>query len=345
MKAIALMCGILVLNGCDELAEIRKLIVPDYFFLNDQKEEFKTLFSLLEQEAVSTNEYFALVREIGNRYLKRKEYAKLVNFLNTRIQDADPFNAYYALMIAFAYKQQGALPVSALYFNLILNNYPDVFVQDSSIHLVCLNELIKIDTDPEQQIRYYLELIERFPNDIDQGIAYFMLGQAYEKSGAWNNAIQAYTNYLKYPGTIVPGQPDSDHYAKQLVDFNRSSKDWTFESLNSLVATIKAALDSGDSARLWQHRAKVNFFARSWTEANSDDSGMADFNMSYFMRGRISYTSALDSSSTAAEAYLRTWGWAQYSTWYLYFRKINFPLDPSIHGRWEWAGVYYGEKF
>ncbi|MDR1596788.1 MAG: tetratricopeptide repeat protein, partial [Treponema sp.] len=46
------------------------------------------------------------------------------------------------------------------------------------------------------------------------------------------------------------------------------------------------------------------------------------------------------------EAYLRTWGWSQYiSTWYLYFRKINFPSDPEIHGRWEWAGIYYGEKF
>jgi len=43
---------------------------------------------------------------------------------------------------------------------------------------------------------------------------------------------------------------------------------------------------------------------------------------------------------------LRTWGWHQYlSTWYLYFRKIYFPADPEIHGRWEWAGIYYGEKF
>ncbi|MCI6442425.1 MAG: tetratricopeptide repeat protein, partial [Spirochaetia bacterium] len=45
------------------------------------------------------------------------------------------------------------------------------------------------------------------------------------------------------------------------------------------------------------------------------------------------------------EAYLRTTGWSNYvNVWYLYFRKVNFPADPEIHGRWEWAGIYYGEK-
>jgi hypothetical protein len=74
---------------------------------------------------------------------------------------------------------------------------------------------------------------------------------------------------------------------------------------------------------------------------------MAEFNLSDFMRGnRIRYETELDAGSNANEAYLRTWGWSQYiSVWYFYFRKINFPLDPEIHGRWEWAGVYYGEKF
>jgi len=60
---------------------------------------------------------------------------------------------------------------------------------------------------------------------------------------------------------------------------------------------------------------------------------------------RIHYANKLDASSNSTEAFLRTWGWAQISTWYLYFRKIYFPSDPEIHGRWEWAGVYYGEKF
>jgi tetratricopeptide (TPR) repeat protein len=250
-------------------------------------------------------------------------------------------------MTAFGYQQMEAYPAAALYFDMIVRNYPDLRVQEKSIHLACLNQLITMVDNPQQQVWYYEELISRFLDQIDPGPSYFMLGQAYEGIGEWNNAIKAYTQYLSYAGSIVPGFPDSDNYAKQLVDFNNSTKDWSFENLNTLVNAIKAALDAGSSRQLWQYHAKVNFFTRTWEQGDSYDAGITDLNLSDFIRGnRIRYADDLDVSSNANEAYLRTWGWAQYvSGWYLYFRKIHFPLDPEIHGRWEWAGIYYGEKF
>ncbi|MCL2478924.1 MAG: tetratricopeptide repeat protein, partial [Treponema sp.] len=201
--------------------------------------------------------------------------------------------------------------------------------------------------DPEQKVWYYEELISRFSDQIDLGVSYFMLGQAYEQIGEWNSAMQAYTQFLPYIDTNVPGFPDAYTYAKHQVDFNKSDKNWTFDSLNSLVTAIKSALDAGSYVRVEQYRAKVNFFARSWEQEAGDDAGMAEFNLADFMRvSRIHYAATLDAGSNANEAYLRTWGWSQYiSTWYLYFRKIDFPADPEIHGRWEWAGIYYGEKF
>ena len=177
-----------------------------------------------------------------------------------------------------------------------------------------------------------------------------MLGRAYEGIGEWNGAIKAYTQFLSYASSDVPGFPNADNYAKRLVDFNNSAKDWSFENLNTLVNAVKAALDAGSSNRLWQYHAKANFFTRTWENEDTSEgaiAGHAVFNISDFMRGsRIRYADTLDVSSNANEAYLRTWGWTGYiPTWYLYFRKIHFPLDPEIHGRWEWAGIYYGEKF
>ena len=106
-------------------------------------------------------------------------------------------------------------------------------------------------------------------------------------------------------------------------------------------------MDTGDSRQLGRYQAKVNFFARSWGQGDLDNANLSIFSLSYFMQGnRIRYADKLDDSSNSTEAFLRTWGWHQYlSTWYLYFRKIYFPADPEIHGRWEWAGIYYGEKF
>ena len=112
-----------------------------------------------------------------------------------------------------------------------------------------------------------------------------MLAQAYERIGDWNGAIQAYTQYLPYQVTIIHGFPKADYYAKQLVDFHNSPRNWTFENINVLVNAIKAALDGGSSTRLRQYQAKVNFFARSWEQEATDDSGMAEFSRPAGMRG------------------------------------------------------------
>jgi len=326
----------------------------DPYYITGTKEEQDTLrnyYSLLETEAGNPREQFAVIREIANTYIRQKEYGKLINFLSSKVHQhpQDPYNAYYLFIIAFGYQQMEAYPASALYFDMIVKNYPDLKIQDKSIHLACLNQLINLVDNPLQRVWYYEELISRFLDQIDPASSYFMLAQAYEGIGEWNNAIKAYTQYLPYMGSNVPGFPNADNYAKRLVDFNNSAKDWTFENLNTLVNAVKAALDAGSSNRLWQYHAKVSFFTRTWENEDTSDGGIAGlavFNLSEFMRGnRIRYADTLDISSNANEAYLRTWGWSQYiSIWYLYFRKIYFPSDPEIHGRWEWAGIYYGEK-
>ena len=316
----------------------------------EEKEHLRDLFALLADEGNSAESTFAIVREIANSFAKAKEYARLIHFLSghTINYPEDPYNSYYLLMIAYAYMQQDSLPVSMRYFDLIVKNHPDLTISGESIHLACLNQLIELTDNWEQRVWYYQELISRFSGQIDLGAAWFMLAQTYEHIGDWNGAIQAYTHYLHLPdaGSVIPGFPNAHNYARQQVDFNDSLKDWTFESLPALLSAVKAALDAGNARQLERCQAKVNFFARSWEQVETDDKGMADFNLSDFMRGnRIRWADSVDSSSNATEAFLRTWGWSQYiSTWYLYFRKIYFPSNPEIHGRWEWAGVYYGEK-
>ena len=85
----------------------------------------------------------------------------------------------------------------------------------------------------------------------------------------------------------------------------------------------------------------------SWKQDEMDANSQESFSMKDWMRGgnRIRYSDTLDETSNPNEAYLRTWGWNNYvSVWYLYFRKIDFPMDPDINGNWEWAGIYIGNK-
>jgi len=316
------------------------------------QEELKEFFYLLASEREGSEEQFSMIREIANTFIRQGEYSKLINFLYSRIHryPESPYTAYYLFMIAYGYQQMEAYPVAALYFDMIVKNNPDLEIHGNSIHLASLNQLITLVDNPQQQQWYYEELISRFQDQIEPGKAFFMLGQVYERVGEWDRAIRAYTQYLPYAGSHVPGFMDADSYARRLVDFNNSAKDWTFESLNALVTAVKNALDAGSANQLWRYHAKVNFFTRTWEQEVAYDGGVAGhaiFNLSDFMRGsRIRYADSLDESSNANEAYLRTSGWSQnISVWYLYFRKIYFPMDPEIHGRWEWAGIYYGEKF
>jgi hypothetical protein len=343
LAVLVTVCGRVFQNNAEKI---------DPYYITGSKEnreQFRELFALLAREGDSSQNQFAVIREIAAGYARLKDYGRIIHFLSGRTINypADSYNSYYLLMIAYAYIQLDSKPIAARYFDLIVKNYPDLTINGESIHLVCLKQLIELTGSPEQQVGYYQELISRFADKIDLGTSYFMLGQACERVGDWNGAIKAYAQYQPYAGTMIPGFPNADNYAKQQVDFNNSPKDWTYESLPALLQAVEAALDTGSSWQLRRCQAKVNFFARSWEQGETDDAGMADFNLADFMQGnRIRYAEKLDASSNATEAYLRTWGWSQYiSTWYLYFRKIYFPSNPEIHGRWEWAGVYYGEKF
>ena len=349
---VLLLIAVAALCSCEKMPYHSCAAAADPYYLSgsrENREHFRELFALLAQEDHSPEETFAVVREIANDFAKAKEYGRLIHFLNGRTINFpdDPYNSYYLLMIAYAYMQQDALPVAALYFDLIVKNFPDLTVNGESIHLACLNQLINLSKQPVQQVWYYQELITRFSDNIDLGAAWFMLAQTYERIGDWNSAIHAYNSYLPHAGSIISGFPNAEYYARQQVEFSNSNKDWTFESLPALHAAITNALDEGNSRQLGRYYAKINFFTRSWGQSDIDNTAVFNLNLYNFMHGnRIRYADKLDASSNSAEAFLRTWGWSQYlSTWYLYFRKIYFPSDPEIHGRWEWAGIYYGEKF
>ncbi len=313
-----------------------------------ERERAAELLSLLERDGGSEESRFAVVQRLAGDYMNRREYGKLVNFVTARVRERpdDPYAAYYLFLAAYAYVALDSRPMASLYFHRIVRNYPDLSVRGKSIHLACLQELISTETDPSRRASYYRELLARFQGAVDQGAVSFMLGQAYEDLGDWDMAIQTYKAVIPFPGTLIPGFPGAYQYACKAVDFANSSKDWTFESLDALVAAVRKAIAAHDAWQLERIEAKVNFFTMSWVQEESDENSQVKFDLRAFMgNGAIQCASELDPASNSREAFLRTTGWTdRIQVWYLYFRKIDFPANPEIHGRWEWAGIYLGDK-
>ncbi|MBU0934942.1 MAG: tetratricopeptide repeat protein [Spirochaetes bacterium] len=345
MKRLNVLLFLVCLSAAS-LASCR--IKQDYYIHSDlaEKDTVRELLALYPE--ASTEEKFAIVQEVSGTYLLHGENDRAISYLSGVIESNPDFiyNTHFMLSIAWAYTQKKADSIAVLYLDRILKNYPDLLVRGESIHYSSLQRLLQLVQEPTRRIEYRRDLIERFPDKINLGTEYFLLGKDYEKAGEWDAALNVYKQFILHHNQEVPGHLDAIQYAKNLVDLNATRKDWTYESLDELLRNVKTALATRNVYRLGQLRSKVGFFAMDWHQDKNEGNSQMVFDFSAFIAGgRIYYAETLDSASNAQEAFLRSWGWTdRIPIMYLYFRKINFPADPEFHGRWEWAGIYFGEK-
>jgi hypothetical protein len=305
----------------------------------------------LKTQNLNSIQKYSIVKKMAISLKNEHKYNDLILLLTEWVEKNpdDIYKAYWLSMTADAYLMLNAEPVAEYYLDRILSTCPDLYVDNKSIHLICLQNLIQISKTPSHRIKYFNELINRFPQNINTTELYLLLALEYEKDSQCEEALKTYSLFVKQPDATtiqIPGEPDAYKNARRMIDFNNSSRDWTFESLPALENAIKRAINNYEPGTLDRYRAKVNFFTMSWKQDETTADSQENFTMYNWMNGNtIRYSSTLDESSTSSEAYLRTWGWNDYvSIWYFYFRKIDFPLDPEINGNWEWAGIYIGNK-
>ena len=318
--------------------------------------ETRALFNLLRQEKEVGENRFILLQQIANRLLAADEKEKLVLFLTTYVAEypEDPYNAYYLGIVAAAYLDMQAAPMAVQYYQRILRNYPDLMISGSSLHFRCLQELLRLVQDPRERIGYYKELISRFSDAIDPGVNYYFMAKAYEDIGDWEQAIRVYQKFLNYPDSEIPGDSRAHAKIREKVEFYYSDKEWTVDNLDHLVSQIREALQKHDVRQLAKYRAEANFFSMSWSQqdmaSEEELEAPSSFDLAalgaFLQSSRVIADDQLDVYSNSGEAYLRTTNWNyRIPTWYLYFRRVDYPPDPEINGRWEWAGIYLGEKF
>lgn len=344
MKAALLLSftAALALAGCSLKYS---LYVPEG---SDRSRDMRVLFRLLAAEKEGGENRFVVIQQIANRLLNAGQKERVVLFLTTYVEQnpRDPYNAYYLGLVASTYKEMGAVPLAVHYYDRILKNHPDLEVSGVSIHYRCLQELLQMVKEPRYRIEYYKELISRFSDNIDLGVTYYFLGQAYEQVGQWEQAIQTYQKFLQYPDANIPGFPRAHIKIREKVEFYYSGKEWTVDNLQYLVSEIRAAIATRNVRRLLKYKAKANFFTMSWSQQESEENVALVFDIGAFLQtSRVYADDELDIDSNAGEAFLRTTRWSyRIPTWYLYFRKVDYKPDPEINGRWEWAGIYLGEK-
>ena len=230
--------------------------------LNDNQQELQLI---LETQNLNEKQRYSIINQMANNLLATQDYQGVILFLTDWVENNpdDMYNSYWLLMTAYAYLSIGAEPVAEYYFDRILNQCQDLLVKGNSVHFMCLQNLIQISKTPSHRIKYFNELINRFSSNVNITELYLRLALEYENDSQWDQALKTYSLFLQQPDATtiqIPGEPDAYKNARHLVDFNNSSKDWTFESLPALESAVKRATRNYDWKTLDKYKAKVNFF-------------------------------------------------------------------------------------
>ncbi len=277
-----------------------------------------------------------------------KEYKVLRTFLLDMIYNYPEslYNAYYFLLLGMLYEREGSTDIANIYYNRVVNNYDNLVTSSNeSTHIYSLDKLIKFhQKDPLRRIRYYNMLLNNFSGEIDRGQTHYYLAKAYEEEGLWEESLMNYRRFLLYPDSQIPGEPNAHSKVNQYLTFHKASKSWTQESLDSLVNSIKYAINAKDSYRLERYKGS-DFFIMGWGKGRYDPYSKIPMTLGSYMRSPIWYDTEIIRESTDQEAYLRTGGWEyRINNWYFYFSRVYYPINPEIHNRWEWKGIYLGNK-
>jgi len=344
----------LALSACNENLSPAVNVQARQFSASNRAhaKELRDAFEILNSPQLKKSGYYPVQRMLAARristiLLNNGQHTRAATFLSSLADEHDRYEAWYLFAAGAIYESQGSAPISDLYFERIINTLPDMTIDGQSIHRACLVKLLASESSPQEKIGWFREFMRRFPEADEVGAYHFLRAKEYEKLGLWTQAVEEYRQFLPYFGVVVPGYSDALEYARKIVEFNDSPKDWTYSNLNDLVSGIRKAIAARSPQSLKKYMSKAGFFAMSWYKDGGEDSNSnVLFNFSNFMtKGPIYVAPSLDPSLNDSEAFLRTSGWTGFiPVWYLCFRKIDFPADPAVHGNWEWAGIYFGEK-
>ncbi len=307
-----------------------------------------SLFSIIEGSG-SYQEKTVIIEQAIESLSSRNLVEQITPYLTRYLASHpnDPFESYYRYLVASMKSQSGQEELASFYYEWAIKAPLDVEIKGKSVQFKSIQKVLNFSIDPSLRIELLNLLLSRFPKKIDHGLINYQLAKAYEENGDYQESFAAYRHYLAFPGTQIPGKVNEEQRVRELLSVSQSNPEWTRTSLDRLVSEVRSALSQKDTIRILELQAKVNFFSMSWLQEKADFNSQVSYDLKRFIENssQLYFANGLDANSNSQEAYLKTWGWNAFiPTWFLYFRKINFPADPEINGNWEWAGIFFGDS-
>lgn len=341
------MIMLIALNSCDK-KDYYHYINKDY----PESKELHQLFPLLNTHIDYSKNRFTVINEIIYILSNYESIGSLNLFVNEYINSHpdDPYNSFYTLKLGSEYLKREIYDFAETYIHKSVMVYKDLKIDNRSVHKEALETLTEITQDKKRRVFYYKKLIAEHSEELDLGQVHYYLAEALEAIEEWDEAIKSYTVFLDYPQTAIPSEPDARDDILKKVGFYHADKKWIERDLNTLIWRIRSAVNRKDYWSLDKYRA-YDFFVINWNSKYSDLKSSHPLDSVTLINMSLTFDPKVDPMSTETEAFLGVSGnkwinsiWWVYPKWYFYFKKVDYPQDPEIHGGWEWVGIFLGEK-
>ena len=266
--------------------------------------------------------------------------ALLKTHINTH--PTDPYNTYYLKTIGLLYLQKNASLQASYYLNKAISKLS--YNTKPIISIDILNTLIDIETNTTQKIIYLNMVLALFSEEINLVNTYYTLGTLYDSIADWDNAYKIYTQLLALPidQLLLENQDHIEHVFFRVKKY-RAKNTQTFDNVQQAQQTVLNSLYSRNARRIKSLQAP-GFFTAQWQESPIDPNAhIPTFDIVSILRNSKLYVDPKFSEySTGNKVLWATYGWERLNTWYMVFRKIQYPDTITHNGRWEWAGIHFG---
>lgn len=262
-------------------------------------------------------------------------------------KDSD-FKSYLYFLISNIYWEEDLKDSSYFYMKKIDPRYYDLQFNSQPVGYIIALRIIELNSSFRDKEYMYKLLLEKYSDIIDYPYTAYELAKLYKSELEMDKAIvilKSIINFVNNSKNIEDSVNITE--IKKEIDFYYMKKNWIYYDLEELINNIKQAIIIKNVYLLSNYVSKINFSCNLYNKISNQNWGWSQLGIERFWNSNIVFYSRLEDISNENEAYLKTlnWGFPQLTTWYFYFKRVNYPYDQSIDRGWEWAGIIFGDMF
>lgn len=319
--------------------------IPQKYMLYTQYSKHKKDYYLSHQYlSLLTKELYTDSSRVYNNTLSQ------IQLLKKHIADypTDSYNSKYLSLIATLYLDINIPLQAGYYFNKAISTSSNNTTPYIDFHI--LQSLAEIELDTRKKISYLEMLLTLYPQKTNLIHTHYTLGTLYDTLLDWDNAYTHYQKMLSATNLTQSSQINTIDVEKIYFRMARkknnspySKKNRTWHTLEESRKVILNGLYSKSENYLKSLQAP-GFFTAQWEESPiSLNAHIDSFDMVPIIKRSNLRVSPTFQYLNEHEVLWPTYGWERLGTWYMVIRKIQQPDIITDNGKWEWAGIYFGE--